>query len=65
MNHSVFQLGVTFGFRAPKGYFSTDATRREIDAIAQTGATWGGCCSHGHSGTLLIGAPISGYPVYT
>ena len=40
MNHSVFQLGVTFGFRAPKGYFSTDATRREIDAIAQTGATW-------------------------
>ena len=35
-----FQWGVTFGFYATNGYFSSSVAKDEIEAIARTGATW-------------------------
>ena len=34
------QCGVTFGFYAPNGYFSSAKAKEEIDEIAATGANW-------------------------
>ncbi len=34
------QWGVTFGFYAPNGYFSSSVAKDEIEAIARAGATW-------------------------
>ncbi len=34
------QWGVTFGFYAANGYFSSSAAKDEIEAIARAGATW-------------------------
>ena len=35
-----FQWGVTFGFYATNGYFSSSVAKDEIEAIARAGATW-------------------------
>ena len=35
-----FQWGVTFGFYATNGYFSSSVAKNEIEAIARAGATW-------------------------
>ena len=35
-----WQLGVTFGFRAKNGWFSTPEAKAEADAIAASGADW-------------------------
>lgn len=43
MDKNVFSgrhLGVTFGFYAKNGYFSSAKAREEVDEIAKTGANW-------------------------
>ncbi|MDD4688221.1 MAG: hypothetical protein PHE51_00545 [Eubacteriales bacterium] len=39
-NFSKWQLGVTFGFRAKNGWFSSDEAKQEAKAIAESGADW-------------------------
>ena len=34
------QWGVTFGFHAKNGYFSSEKARDEVEAMAKAGATW-------------------------
>ena len=34
------QMGVTFGFYAPQGYFGSARARNEVEAMARAGVTW-------------------------